>query len=244
MAEQFQQALDAIEGEIDLALDAAPTAARPLASSGDDGLAAGAFTRAARPAPTRRADPIWAAVAASARLRRGFQRRRFGQQAAQPRQRRAHLVAMHHHVDHAVVAQIFGALETLGQFLADGLLDHARAGKADQRAGLGDLHVAEHGVGGGDAAGGRIGQHHDVGLSRLAQHLHADRRARHLHQRQDAFLHPRAAGGREHDEGRLLLDRKLEPAHHRLARGHAERAAHEIEILHGDDDGRMPSSLP
>ena len=36
--------------------------------------------------------------------------------------------------------------------------------------------------------------------------------------------------------GRLLLDRKLEPAHDRLARGHAERAAHEIEILHRDDD--------
>ena len=36
--------------------------------------------------------------------------------------------------------------------------------------------------------------------------------------------------------GRLLLDRKLEPAHDRLARRHAERAAHEIEILHRDDD--------
>jgi hypothetical protein len=52
--------------------------------------------------------------------------------------------------------------------------------------------------------------------------------------RQDAFLHPRAAGGREHDERRFLFDRKLHPAHDRFARGHAERAAHEIEILHGD----------
>ena len=37
------------------------------------------------------------------------------------------------------------------------------AGEADQRAGLGDLDVAEHGVGRGDAAGGRVGQHDDVG---------------------------------------------------------------------------------
>jgi hypothetical protein len=62
--------------------------------------------------------------------------------------------------------QIFGALEALRQFLADGLLDDALAGKADQRAGLGDLHVAQHGVGGGDAAGGRVGQHDDIGQLR------------------------------------------------------------------------------
>src|SRR5699024_11614960 len=47
---------------------------------------------------------------------------------------------------------------TLFRSLADGLLDHARAGKADQCAGLGDVDVAEHRIGGGDAAGGRIGQ--------------------------------------------------------------------------------------
>ena len=134
--------------------------------------------------------------------------------------------------------QIFRALKTFRQFLADGLFDHARAGKADQRAGLGDLHVAEHGIGGGDAAGGRIGQHHDIGQFRLAQHLHADGGARHLHQRQNAFLHAGAAGGREHDERRFLFDRKFKPAHDRLAGGHAERAAHEIEILHRDHDGR------
>ena len=67
------------------------------------------------------------------------------------------LVAMHHHVDHAVLVEIFGALEAIGKLLADGLLDHAGTGKADQRAGLGDVDVAEHGVGGGHAAGGRDG---------------------------------------------------------------------------------------
>ena len=145
-------------------------------------------------------------------------------------------MAVHDHVNHAVIAQIFGALETFRQFLADGLLDHARAGETDQRAGLGDLHVAQHGVGGSDAAGGWIGQHDDVRQLRLAQHLDADGGARHLHQRQDALLHPRAAGGGEYDERRFLLHRKLEPADDRFAGSHAERAAHEIEILHRDDD--------
>ena len=47
------------------------------------------------------------------------------------------LFARHDHVDHAVLQQIFRALEALGQLLADGLLDDARAGEADDRAGLG-----------------------------------------------------------------------------------------------------------
>ena len=83
------------------------------------------------------------------------------------------------------------------------------AGEADQRAGLGDLHVAEHGVGGGDAAGRRIGQHDDVGQARLAQALHGDGRARHLHQREHAFLHARAARRGEDDEGRALGERRV-----------------------------------
>src|SRR6185312_4325883 len=59
----------------------------------------------------------------------------------------------------------------------------------------------------------------------------------HLHQRQDAFLHAGPAGRGEDDEGRFLLDRELHAANDSFAGGHAERTAHEIEILHGDDDG-------
>ena len=70
-----------------------------------------------------------------------------------------------------------------GQLLADGLLDHPLAGKADQRAGLGDLDVAEHRVGRGDAAGGRVGQDDDVGQAGLLELGQRDGRARHLHQR-------------------------------------------------------------
>src|SRR5262249_31372556 len=52
----------------------------------------------------------------------------------------------------------------------------------------------------------------------------------------------RAAGGREHDEGRALVDRRLEALDHGFARGHAERAAHEVEILHADHH-RLPFEL-
>src|SRR5262245_2334878 len=65
-----------------------------------------------------------------------------GQQPAQFSERRAQFMPMHHHVDHAMLCEILGALETLRQFLADGLLDHAWAGKTDQRARLGYLYIA------------------------------------------------------------------------------------------------------
>ena len=97
------------------------------------------------------------------RLDAASARRHLQQDLQQPRDGRLQLQPRHDHVDHAVLHQIFGALEAFGQLFADGLLDDARAGKADQRAGLGDVHVAQHRVGGGDAAGGRVGQHDDVG---------------------------------------------------------------------------------
>ena len=138
--------------------------------------------------------------------------------------------------------QIFRTLETFRQLLADGLLDDARPGEADQRARLRDMDVAEHGIGRRDAAGGRVGQHDDVGLASLAQQLHSDRGAWQLHQREDAFLHARAARGCEHDERRALLDGSFETLDHGLAGRHTERAAHEIEILHRDHD-RQPIEL-
>ena len=75
---------------------------------------------------------------------------------------RLHFQARHHVVQHAVLEQKFAALEALGQFLADGLLDDARAGEADQRARFGDVQIAQHGVAGGDAARGGVGEHADV----------------------------------------------------------------------------------
>src|SRR6516165_7403735 len=46
-------------------------------------------------------------------------RRRMAEQVDEADQRVAQLAPRHHHVDHAVLAQIFGALEALRQLLAD-----------------------------------------------------------------------------------------------------------------------------
>ena len=144
---------------------------------------------------------------------------------------------MDHHVDHAVGLEIFGALKTFGQLFADGLFDHARPREPDQRARLRDLDIAEHAIGGGHTAGGWIGEHNQIGLPRLAQQLHRDGGARQLHQREDALLHARPARGRKHDEWRAVLDRRFQSGDDRLARRHAERATHEVEVLHADNHG-------
>jgi hypothetical protein len=68
-----------------------------------------------------------------------------------------------------LLEQELGTLEAFGQVLAHGLLDHARAGKADQGAGLGDHQVAHEGEAGRHAAHGRVGQHGDEGQLALGQ---------------------------------------------------------------------------
>ena len=76
-------------------------------------------------------------------------------------------------IDHSVFEQKFAALKTFRQFLADGLLDHARPGKADQRLRFGDDHVAEHRKARGHAAGRRVGQNGDKRQTRVVQHARA-----------------------------------------------------------------------
>src|SRR6266446_4800898 len=145
-------------------------------------------------------------------------------------------MAMHHHVHHTVLLEILRLLEAVWQLFPDGLFDHPRPGEADERTRLSNMYVAQHSVRGGDAAGGRIGEDHDIGSARRPQVLHRDGGPGHLHERQDALLHARPAGCRKQDERRVFLHGRLQPLDDRLAGRHAERAAHEVEILHADDN--------
>src|SRR5690606_19880073 len=52
----------------------------------------------------------------------------------------AHLEAARDAVEHAVLEQELAPLEALRELLADGRLDDARTGEADERVGLGDVH--------------------------------------------------------------------------------------------------------
>src|SRR5438309_1571656 len=60
-------------------------------------------------------------------------------------------------VEEAVLEEELGALEAFRELLAGGLLDDAGSGEADEGSGFGDVEVAEHRKGRGDAAGGGVG---------------------------------------------------------------------------------------
>ena len=120
-------------------------------------------------------------------------------------QARPQLGTMHDHVDGAMLKEELATLEAFRKLLADGLLDHARTGEADQRLGFADDHVAEHRQAGGNAAVDRVGQYRDERDAFFAQARQNRRGLGHLHQRDQRFLHARAAGGahRTAHEGEL-----------------------------------------
>ena len=92
------------------------------------------------------------------------------------------------------------ALEALGQALADGLLDDAGACKTDECARLGQHDVAKAGKAGGNAAGRGVGQHTDVQPAPGRKALDGGAGLGHLHQAENALLHPGAAAGRKDDQ--------------------------------------------
>ena len=105
-----------------------------------------------------------------------------------------------------------------GQRLAHRLLDDARPGEADERAGLGDHHVADEGEARRHAAHGRIGEDRDERLARGGELVQRRGGLGHLHEREETFLHARAARGGEADERQALVAACLHGAHEALAR--------------------------
>ena len=55
------------------------------------------------------------------------------------------LIAGADNIDHAVLFQIFGALEAVRQFFPDGLFNNSGASKTDNAALFGNMNIAEHG---------------------------------------------------------------------------------------------------
>ena len=130
-----------------------------------------------------------------------------------------------------------GALEALGELLADGLLDDAGAGEAYESAGFGDVEVPEHGKAGGDAAGGGVGHDGDVGDFGVVESGEAGGDLGELHEGGDAFHHACATGCGDDDE-RVVGG---EGAVHGPGDGFADDGAHaatDEAILHDrEDDG-------
>src|SRR5277367_2101295 len=150
---------------------------------------------------------------------------------------RLQFLARNDGVEETVLEEEFGGLKTFGQLLADGLFDHARAGKTDERAGLRNIQIAEHRVTGGDATGGGIGED---GNERELGFVHAAERRgnfRELHQADDAFHHASASGTGDDDERLFLIERAVYRARDLFTDHRAHRAADKSEFHRTADDG-------
>jgi len=122
-------------------------------------------------------------------------------------QRIPQILTFHNRIDKAVLQLELRALEPFGQLFPDTLFDHARSRKSDQSFRLRKNDIAEHRKAGRHAACRRIGEHRYIQKSRIA--VPFDRRSRffHLHQRQNAFLHPGAARAAKKNDRQTKLCR-------------------------------------
>ena len=87
----------------------------------------------------------------------------------------------------------FRGAEAFGQRLTRRLLDDARPAEIEPRARFGDTDVGQRGEARHDAAGARIDEDGDEGHPGLVEQVHRAARLGHLHEREDALLHARAA---------------------------------------------------
>lgn len=140
-------------------------------------------------------------------------------------------------VQEAVFEEELGALEAFGELLADGLLDDAGAGEADEGAGFGDVEVAEHGEAGGDASGGGVGHDGDVGDFGVVEACEAGGDLGELHEGDDAFHHAGSSRGGDDDEGVSGVERAVYGAGDGFADDGTHAATDEGVFHHGEDDG-------
>src|SRR5262249_12537464 len=146
--------------------------------------------------------------------------------------------------DHSVLEKEFAPLKAVGELLSDGGLDDTWPCEPDERVGLGDVHVAEKGEAGGDAARGRIEQDADERNARIAKTLARCDARRHLHEAEDALLHARAAGRLKEDDGKTLGGAVLEEACDFFADNRSHRAAHEAKDESAVGDGDPLDAAP
>ena len=124
-----------------------------------------------------------------------------------------------------------------GSFSPHRLLDDARTGEADQRAGLGDHEVGDEREDDAETPPivGSVEQR-DERKPRLGELLQRGGRLRHLEQRIHALLHPRAAGGGDADERHAVLVGDAHAPDETLADDRPHRATHEFELERRDDE--------
>ena len=140
-------------------------------------------------------------------------------------------------IEEAVFEEELGALEALGELLADGLLDDAGACEADEGSGFCDVEVSEHGEAGGDASGSGVGHDGDVGDFGVVEAGEAGGDLGQLHEGGDAFHHACTAGGGDDDERVAGGEGAVYGPGDGFTDDGAHTAADEAVLHDGEDDG-------
>ena len=152
----------------------------------------------------------------------------------QVRQRLAQLAALYDRINQAVLQCELGRLESFRQLLTDGVSDNALSRKADKRLRFCQDDIALRGERCRDAAGRRIGDDRTVEQPCFGMTLERAGDFRHLHERNDAFLHARAAGRREDHDRQALFGRTFDQARHLFAHRRAHGPHEEPRLHHAD----------
>ena len=130
-----------------------------------------------------------------------------------------------------------GRLETRGEIGVGGLFDHSGTRESDHALGLGDDEIAKGGEAGGDTSGGRVRQDGDVGELGLGVAGEGAAGLGHLHQAEDAFMHPGTSGGGKNENGFALCGGRLDGAGDFLPRHTAHAGSQKTEV-HDCDQNR------
>ena len=151
----------------------------------------------------------------------------------------AQVLPLHDGIDETVLKGELRRLEALGKILLDGIADDALPGKADEGAGFGQNHVAEHGERCRDPTGGRIGEHRDVEQAGAVMAFHGACGLGHLHERGQALLHTGATRRAEDDDRQTLLGGTVEQATHLLAHDRTHRAHEKLGLHEAEGHGQI-----
>src|SRR4030095_6802655 len=120
-------------------------------------------------------------------------------------------------VDHSVFKEKLRSLKIFRQLLTNRLFDNSRTSESDQCFWLSDDDITKHRKTRGDAPSGWIGQNGNERQSSFVERSKCGGDLGHLHQRQRAFLHTRATGGREDDDCVSFFQRPLNQPSYFLA---------------------------
>lgn len=157
------------------------------------------------------------------------------QQSQVLRKLRAQVGARHDSVEVAERQHPLGAAEIVGESFASRAGDDSRPREVQVSAGFGYADIRERCEAGQNAPGAGIRKDGDERDGRLVHEIDGARRLCHLHEAENALLHPSASGAAHAHDRQPVACRQLSASPEAFADDAAHAAAHEAEV----DDGEQ-----